>query len=345
MYSGSDQSGFVCPRASRNGYFCRVRGAGFAIATVFSDSVPEGLVSRLRSLSLFVSLALIWGVMFPAIAVGLEDLPPVLFAALRYDVGLVPLLAYTVVRTDDWRPTSRDDFEAVLGSGLFLFGGTGLLFVGQQTVPSGVAAMLQSLVPIVTALWAFLLLGERLSVGGALGVGFAVVGVGFIVQPDPDNLLAGDTVGRLIILGQVTGVALGTVWLQRVEPDIGRVPMTGWGMAVGAAVLHAVSFGLGEAPDAGAATPAAIGAVLYIGVFGTALAFLLYFAMIERQGAFETTLIGYVVPIVATVVGVFVLGERISPLTLLGFGLVVAGFGVLKRRAIAELTGLATGGA
>ena len=67
--------------------------------------------------------------------------------------------------------------------------------------------------------------------------------------------------------------------------------------------------------------------------------------MIERQGAFETTLIGYVVPVVATLVGVFVLEEVISPLTLVGFGLVAAGFGILKRRAIADVTGLAAGSA
>jgi len=302
-------------------------------------------MSRLRALSLFLSLAVLWGVMFPSITVGLEELPPVLFAALRYDVGMVPLLVYVYVGTDDWRPTSRGDFEGILGSGLFLFVSTGFLFVGQQTVPSSVAAMLQSLVPIVTALWAFLLIGERLSVEGVLGVGLAVVGVGFIIQPDPNNLLAGDTVGRLIILCQVTGVGLGTVLIQRADPDISRISMTAWGMVVGAVVLHVISLGLGEFSAVGTVTSIAIGAVLYVGVLGTAIAFVLYFAMIERQGAFETTLIGYVVPVVATLVGVFVLEEVISPLTLVGFGLVAAGFGILKRRAIADVTGLAAGSA
>jgi drug/metabolite transporter (DMT)-like permease len=300
-------------------------------------------MSRLRDVSLFLLLSVLWGLSFPAISVGLDYLPPLLFAALRYDVAAVLLLAAAVVQIDEWAPTERNDLAAVAGGGLFLVAGNGLLFIGQQTVPSGVAAIIQALVPIVTAIWALVLLGERLSWLGTVGVAVGFLGTGLVVQPDPNNLLGGDTLGRLIIVAQSISVALGGVLIQRAQPTLDRLPLVGWSMLVGAVVLHVVSLGIGELPGSEALVPTAVGVVLYLGVFSTAIAFLIYFSILQKYGAFEAALVAYLVPVVATVVGVAVLEETIGSTTLLGFGLVAIGFVLLKRQAIADLTGLSIG--
>ena len=294
-------------------------------------------MSRLFATCLFVTLATVWGLSFPAISVGLEHLPPLLFAAFRYDTAAMLLLGYAVATTDSWRPVGRNNLEAVLWGGLFLVAGNGLLFIGQQTVPSGVAAILQALVPILTALWALVLLGERLSLVGSVGVGLGFLGVGLIVQPDPNNLLAGDTVSRLIIVGQVISVSLGGVLIDRAAPSMERVAMTGWAMLLGGVVLHALSLGAGEALPESVPAPAALGAVLYLGVFSTALAFVIYFTILEKRGAFETSLVAYLVPVIATVAGIALLGESVGVLSVLGFVVVFAGFALLKRRALREL--------
>jgi len=294
-------------------------------------------VSRLRDAGLFCTLAAFWGLSFPAITVGLEYLPPLLFAALRYDVAAILLLGQAVIWTEDWWPTGWNNYSAILGGGVFLVAGNGFLFLGQQTVPSGVAAILQALVPIVTAVWALFLLGERLSLPGAIGVGIGFLGISLVVQPDPNNLLGEKTLGRLLIVGQVISVSLGGVIVQRTEPSISRVPLTGWSMLLGALVLHLASLGIGELPDGSAVVPVSVGAVLYLGIFSTAVAFYIYFYIIEVHGAFEVSLVTYLVPIVATLVGVFVLQETISPLTFVGFGLVAVGFIFLKREALADV--------
>ena len=296
-------------------------------------------MSRLLGVSSFLLLAVLWGLSFPAIAVGLGYLPPLLFAAIRYDVAAVLLLGYAVVRVDEWVPRGRHNLSAIAGGGLFLVGGNGLLFVGQQTVPSGVASIIQARVPIFTALWALLLLGERLSAIGAVGVAIAFLGTGFVVQPDPTTLLGGDTGPRLLIVCQALCVALGGVLVQRAGPTIPRLPLTGWSMLVGALVLHTVSFGVGETLPSDWLAPTAVATVLYLGVFSTAIAFLIYFAILEDHGAFEAALVAYLVPLVATTVGVVGLGESISSLTIVGFGLVAIGFALLKRRAIAAAVG------
>jgi len=278
-----------------------------------------------------------WGLSFPAISVGLEYLPPLLFAAFRYDVAAALLLVYVAVTTDEWLPHARNDLEAVAGGGIFLVAGNGLLFIGQQTVPSGVAAILQALVPILTVLWALGLLGERLSGVGAVGVALGLLGVGLIVQPDLNNLLAGDTAGRLIILGQVVSVSLGGVLVDRAAPSMERVAMTGWAMLLGGIVLHLLSLGAGETAPATIPTPVALGAVVYLGVFSTALAFVIYFTILEKRGAFETSLVAYLVPVVATIAGAVLLGESVGLLTLTGFLVVFVGFALLKRHALVEL--------
>jgi drug/metabolite transporter (DMT)-like permease len=292
---------------------------------------------RLGTVGLFVTLASLWGFSFLAIAVGLESLEPVLFAAFRYDVAAVLLLGYAFVSEGEWLPTDAPNLGAILGGGVFLIAGNGLLFVGQQTVPSGVAAILQSLVPIATSLWALgLLPEERVSARGAVGIALGFVGVGLVVRPDPANLLGTGVVGRVIILCQVLSVALGGVLIQRARPTLGNAALSGWSMLVGALVLHGVSPVVGE-PFALPATPVAWAAVAYLGVFATAIAFFIYYTLLDVRGALETSLVAYLVPVVATVVGVVVLNESVTPLTLVGFLVVASGFFVLKREAIAAL--------
>lgn len=293
--------------------------------------------NRFVTVGLFALLATLWGFSFPAIDVGLQSLEPVLFAAFRYDVAAVLLLVYAVTRTSQWLPANRANLTAVLAGGAFLVAGNGLLFVGQQTVPSGVAAIMQSLVPIVTSLWALgLLPEERVTPMGAVGILLGFLGVGLIVRPDPANLLGADGVGRLLVLGQVMSIALGGVLVQRASPTLDRAALSGWSMLVGGVLLHTASLAIGE-PLVAPATLHAQVAVLYLGVFATAIAFLIYFTLLDVRGALETSLVTYLVPVVATVASVVFLNETITPLTVVGFLVVLSGFVLLKRHELAEL--------
>ena len=115
--------------------------------------------------------------------------------------------------------------------------------------------------------------------------------------------------------------------------------MTGWAMLVGGLVLHLLSLVAGEPVPASVAEPAAVGAVAYLGVFSTALAFIIYFTILHDRGAFEASLVAYLVPVVATVVGVTILGETVGVLSLVGFVVVFLGFALLKRRALVDMVG------
>ncbi|RBI59130.1 EamA/RhaT family transporter [halophilic archaeon] len=293
--------------------------------------------NRFATGGLFGSLAILWGLSFLAISVGLRSLEPVLLAAFRYDIAAVLLLGYATYANTTWQLTDRANVSAVLAGAVFLVGSNAFLFIGQQTVSTGMAAILQSLLPIMTSLWALgFLPEERISVVGAVGIVLGFLGVGLIVRPNPANLLGNEIVGRLLVFIQVAGVALGGVLIQRVGPTLDKAALSGWSMFIGGLLLHAVSVSIGESFSLPMSLTSGA-AVAYLGVFATAIAYFIYFTLLEVQGALETSLVSYLIPIVATIVGVIALGESITPLTIAGFFVVFTGFLVLKRRAIVDL--------
>ncbi|SIR82767.1 Permease of the drug/metabolite transporter (DMT) superfamily [Haladaptatus litoreus] len=297
---------------------------------------------RFFIIGLFGVLATLWGFSFLAISVGLESLEPILFAAFRYDIAAILLLGYAAYGDSVWRPTDKSNAGAVLAGGVFLVGANAFLFIGQQTVASGMAAILQSLLPIMTSLWAVgLLPEERVSATDAAGIVLGFIGVGLIIRPNPANLLGTDVVGRLLIFVQVTGVALGGVLIQRFEPTLDKAALSGWSMFTGGLLLHIVSTSTGEAFSLPTGVRSGA-AVAYLGIFATAIAFLIYFTLLDVRGALETSLVSYLIPIVATVVGVVVLEESITSLTIVGFFVVFTGFVLLKRRDIADVVAGAT---
>jgi drug/metabolite transporter (DMT)-like permease len=301
-------------------------------------------VSRYRAVALFVTLGVLWGGSFPAIEVGLAYFPPVLFAAARYDFAGVLLLAYAAVAASRWLPAGRTDLYAVLASGTFLIAGNSLLFVGQQYTTGGVAAVIYSLVPILTTGLAWgLLPDERHTIAGIVGVLVGFVGVVVVARPDPANLLAPGVVGKALVTFAAVSVALGSVLVRRADSTMPDTAFVAWSMLVGAAILHAFSAAAGESLAAvEMATPGVL-SLAYIAVFATAAAFLIYFFLLGAYGALETNLVSYLVPVVATLLGWAYLDEPVTLWTVGGFGLILTGFVLLKRRELqAELRKVVT---
>lgn len=291
-------------------------------------------VSRARNLGSFLLVTVLFGAVFPAIKVGVADVPPLLFAAARYYLSAALLLGYALVAIDRWRPRTRNDRIAVLAGGVLFIGGTGLSFVGLQFTTSGVGAIVFSLIPILTVLVAWVLLPEeRPDRRDVLGVCVGFVGVAIVVRPDPS--LETSVVGELLVLSAAVGVALGTVLVRRSRPTMAVVALTGWSMAVGATVQLGFALLLGESLAAVRPTASALAALLYLGVVGGAIGFVIYFTLLERLGPLAINLIAYLAPIVTVAIGWTFLGEPIVPEMVVGFLVVLVGFALLTDREIA----------
>jgi drug/metabolite transporter (DMT)-like permease len=293
-------------------------------------------VSRYRNLALFLVLAAVWGSAFTAIKAGLAFFPPVLFAAVRYDLAGVLMLGYAWVVTDRPVPRGRGQWALVAVGAVFMIAGYhALLFVGEQRTTSAAAAVIVSLSPVLTTGFARLFLPtERLTAVGLLGLLVGLVGVGVLAELDPANLLNDDTVGELLILGAAASFALGSVLARRSPADLRIETLEAWAMLGGAAAMHAVSLGLGESPADVVWTADGVLALAYLVVASSAFGYLLYFDLLERLGPIEINLVSYAAPVAAAVTGLVWLGERPSVATGVGFVLILAGFGLLKRDAI-----------
>ncbi|WP_265112354.1 DMT family transporter [Halosolutus halophilus] len=299
-------------------------------------------MTRYRNFGLFLTLAAVWGTAFVAISAGLEYFPPVLFAALRYDVAGVLMLGYAAYAVDDWRPCGRAEWAVVgVGAVLLIAAYHAFLFVGQQHTTAAAAAILVSLSPVLTTGFARALVpSDALSVVGVVGVFLGLVGVAVIAEPDPSNLLATDVVAKFLVFCAAGSFALGSVLTRRIDASLPIETMEAWSMLGGAAVMHLVSLGLGEPIEPATWThPEAIGALGYLALVASAIGFLLYFDLLERLGAVEINMVSYVAPVFAAIVGWLYLDEVVDATTLAGFVLIAIGFVLVKRRALREEVG------
>ncbi|KTG28191.1 DMT family transporter [Haloferax profundi] len=295
-------------------------------------------MTRYRNLGLFVVLAAIWGSAFMAIKAGLEFFPPVLFAALRYDVAGVIMLVYAVYATDSPLPRSRADWTEVTIGAVFLIAAYhALLFVGETdpAVTSAAAAVIVSLSPVLTSGFARVFLpSERLTPLGIVGLLLGLVGVAVLSELDPSNLLAGGTVAKLLILGAAAAFAFGSVLTRRIDSDMPIETMEAWSMLGGALLMHAISVGMRESFADVVLNTESILALAYLSLAASAIGFLIYFDLLERLGPIEINLVSYVAPIFAALAGWAFLNEVPTLATAGGFTLIFLGFVLLKRGAI-----------
>jgi len=287
-----------------------------------------------QSLLLFVVASLTFGTAFVGIKAGLADVPPLLFAGFRYDIGAAVLLAYVYWRGGYWVPRTRGDLTAVAVAGVFLSGlNAALLFVGQQYITTGTAAVMFSLVPVLAPLFALVLLpGSRFDPVGMIGILLGLLGVGIIVGLS--SLLAGSrtAVFGIGLVGMAAvAAAFGSVLLRRIDRSIPGLSMTAWALVLAAGLVHSISLLAGESPADVDPTLRAVAAVLWVGLPATALAFPAYYGLIDRAGPVRANLISYTVPLVATVAGAVVLGESVPARTALGFFIIVVGFTLVER--------------
>ncbi len=191
---------------------------------------------------------------------------------------------------------------------------------------SGVAAVVFSLNPILTPVFAAVLLSQDgLSARGIVGMALGLFGVALVADPDPAALLAGGVGVPLLFAAAVTS-ALGAVLIRRADATLSSTARTVWGVPLAAVLTHAMSLGAGESVSGLSVPPVALAALLYVGVFSGAIAYLAYFALIDETDATRANLLFYFVPVVSAVGGWALLGETLSVRSLAGFGVIFVGF-------------------
>ena len=275
----------------------------------------------------------IWGSTWLFIKLGLEDLPPFTFAAIRFIIAVA--IVFSIIRIRGLAlPRARSDWILLAVTGILSFGfNYGLVFWGEQYITSGLAALLQATTPAFGLVFAhFNLPGERLSWTRIGGVVLGVCGVAVVFS----NQLA--VAGRQALAGCVglllssIFVAYSNVLVKKHGKNLNPAIMTAGQMLFGLLLLLAVSITLEGNPLRYHWTPMAVIALLYLAVVGSVIAFLLYYWLILNMDVTKSMLIALVTPVVAVILGMIVLNEEFGWRTLAGGAMIILGIAFIVVR-------------
>jgi drug/metabolite transporter (DMT)-like permease len=282
--------------------------------------------SRAQITAAFASIYIIWGSTYLAIRYAVETIPPFLMGGTRFLVSGALLYALARRRGAE-RPTKPHWRNAIIAGGFLLLGGNGAVIWAEQFVPSGLTALLVSILPfwLVIIEW---LRPPRKRPGPAILAGLALGFVGIIVLVGPGNVAGQSNVrpiGALVLILGSLSWAIGSFWSRDAElPDSGLLT-TGMEMLGGGILLMIVAALAGEFSHFdvhGISRASAVG-LIYLIIFGSLLGFTSYIWLLDKVSPARLGTYAYVNPIVAVLLGWSIAGETLSARTAVAAAIVI----------------------
>lgn len=281
----------------------------------------------------FILLGLIWGSSFAWIKIAVEEIPPATLVAWRMTLGAAAMLALLallrVTMPRGWREWLPLVVLGTVNAAIPIF----LISWGEQFVDSGTAAVLNSLVPIFSVVIAGLALRTEpvtaLRVGGLL-LGF--IGTATLASRELElRADASGLIGALAVVLAAVSYAVGASYARH------RIARTHRYVVAGGTLLFAAvdMWALALVADGGILLPTRVEtlvAVLWLGLLGSFIAYLLYFFLIEHLGATVASMVTYLFPVVGVAIGVLLLDERMDARLAIGTTLVLLGIIVVSVR-------------
>jgi drug/metabolite transporter (DMT)-like permease len=280
----------------------------------------------------------VWGSTYLGIKLAIETLPPMLMASTRFLIAGVLLYAWTArpgrgVRLS--RPTRVEWIAAAVCGNLMLVGGNGAVTWAEQRIDSGIAALLVATVPLWMALLGWWRQGHRLRPGAIAGLVLGFGGVALLVRPSSG---ATDLAAALAVVGGAFLWAAGSLYVRTARLHRDPLRATAMQMLAGSCGFALLGTLGGEQArlDLAGASATSIGALLYLAVFGSLVAFSAYTWLLRNAAPATVSTYAYVNPIVAVLLGAAILAEPITPSMLAAGALIVAGVALIvtSRRTI-----------
>lgn len=283
---------------------------------------------------MLVLLAVLWGGSFIFVEVILTELPVFTLVALRVAIAAV-ILWVVVAASGTPIPRAASIWGAFLVMGIVNNAVPFSLIVwGQTEITAGLAAILNATTPLFTGLLAGVFLSdERLTAAKVAGLLLGPGGVAVMIGPDAVSSLGAHIVAELAVLCAALSYACAAVFGRRFR-RLGVSPLAlSAGQASGSSlVLVPLAFLIDAPLSLPAPSTGVVLAVLGNAVLSTALAYILYFAILARAGATNAALVTVLVPVVAVLAGVGLLGETVTAGQVGGMLLIVAGLTVIDGR-------------
>ncbi len=278
---------------------------------------------RGKALVAYLLVCVVWGSTYLAIRIGVEALPPFLFAGARFLVAGLLLLG-AALASGARLPRRARDWGTLAVVGIFLLaGGNSMVVWAEQFTPSGVA----SLFVVTVALWmavfdAALPGGGRLSWRVITGLVLGLAGTALLVAADPHQLLHADLRGPVALTGASASWAFGSVYYQRHHADGSPYVGAAIEMLAGGALVIVLGLLLGEAHHV-QLTTRGLAALGYLVVFGSVVGYTAYNYALHHADATVVGTYAYVNPLIAVLLGALILGEQVGLRTLVAMALIL----------------------
>jgi drug/metabolite transporter (DMT)-like permease len=275
----------------------------------------RGHASRAQIIAAFASIYVIWGSTYLAIRYAVETIPPFVMGGVRFLISGTILYLWSRYRGAP-RPTRIHWRNAIIAGGFLLLGGNGAVVWAEQFVPSGLTALLVSILPfwLVIIEW---VRPPRKRPSGAVLVGLVLGFVGIIVLVGPSSVGGHGNVAPLgalvLILGSLSW-AIGSFWSRDAQLPESGLLTTGMEMLGGGALMLIVGALSGDFAhvDFHAISKASAIGLLYLVTFGSLLGFTSYIWLLDKVSPARLGTYAYVNPLVAVMLGWAIAGERLS---------------------------------
>ena len=275
-------------------------------------------------------LCVIWGSTWLFIKLGLDDLPPLTFAGIRFVVASAILFAIIRARHVPW-PRDRRDWALLALTGILSFSlNYGLIFWGEQYISSGLAALLQATIPVFGLVIAhFYLPGERMTPAKVAGVVLGVCGVGVVFSNQLAVAGGRAFAGSVAMVFSSFFVAYSNVLIKARAAKLDPAIIAAGQMFFGLVPLLLIGIPLEGNPLHFRWTTMAVVSLFYLALIGSVVAFLLYYWLMRNMDVTKTMLIALVTPVVAVILGMIVLKEELGWRTLAGGLMIMGGIGLI----------------
>jgi drug/metabolite transporter (DMT)-like permease len=272
---------------------------------------------RGRALIAYLLVCIFWGSTYLAIRIGVRDLPPMLFAGVRFLIAGV-LLALIVVATGDRLPRSLRDWriQGITGV-LLLMGGNAVVVWAEQFVESGPASVFIAAMPLWAAFFDAVVPGGTTVFTWRVGVGLALgfLGSALLAGVTPGEILSADFKGPIALTLAGASWAIGTIYSKRNKTNSTPFAASAMQMLVGGTVIIALALVLGEGPAWRFETRPML-ALGYLVIFGSIVGYTAYAYALRHASATLVGTYAYINPVVAVLLGWLILHEAITIRTL-----------------------------
>lgn len=259
----------------------------------------------------YIAVCIFWGSTYLAIRIGVSELPPTIFAGIRFLIAGSLMLGYAKIKGLPMPKNLSEVFKISIVGVFLLVGGNGAVVWAETRVSSGIASLMVATVPLFMAIIEYMSPSKtKINKKGWLGLFIGFAGVAFLVLTDW-NKSSVDIIGMVLLIIGALSWALGSVYSKSFTTSASTISNIAIQMLSGGICLSIIGAVLGEFQGV-QITPKGLGALLYLVVFGSIVAYSCYIYILQKWPAAKAGTYAYVNPPVAVMLGAIILGEVIS---------------------------------